>query len=197
MQINIAGKQMDLGEALKQKITNDLEAVVSKYCERTGQARVTVSKQGHMVEVDCNIHLPSGILLQAKGQATDPYASLENALDKIEKRIRRYRRRLKDHHRPDRSPFPSEPAIDHVLSSVDESDEELTDEKHVDENSVLTIAETSTTVHTMAVSEAVMQLELSDVPALMFRHAATKRHNMVYRRVDGHIGWVDPSEGSP
>lgn len=194
MQINIAGKQMDLGAALKQKIADDLEAIVSKYCERTGQARVTVSKQGHLVEVDCNIHLPSGILLQAKGQATDPYVSLENALDKIEKRIRRYRRRLKDHHRPDRTPFPSEPAIDHVLSSVDESEDEPEEHFEEDEKSVLTIAETSTIVNTMAVSEAVMQLELSDVPALMFRNAATKRHNMVYRRNDGHIGWVDPSE---
>ena len=196
MQINIAGKQMDLGSALKQKIADDLEAVVSKYCERTGQARVTVSKQGHLVEVDCNIHLPSGILLQAKGQATDPYASLEIALDRIEKRIRRYRRRLKDHHRPDRSPFPSEPATDHVLSSVEENEEEPEEDDNVEETSVLTIAETSTTVHTMAVSEAVMQLELSDVPALMFRNAASKRHNMVYRRSDGHIGWVDPSEVS-
>ena len=196
MQINIAGKQMDLGSALKQKIADDLEAVVSKYCERTGQARVTVSKQGHLVEVDCNIHLPSGILLQAKGQATDPYASLEIALDRIEKRIRRYRRRLKDHHRPDRSPFPSEPATDHVLSSIEENEEEPEEDDNVEETSVLTIAETSTTVHTMAVSEAVMQLELSDVPALMFRNAASKRHNMVYRRSDGHIGWVDPSEVS-
>lgn len=196
MQINIAGKQMDLGSALKQKIADDLEAVVSKYCERTGQARVTVSKQGHLVEVDCNIHLPSGILLQAKGQATDPYASLEIALDRIEKRIRRYRRRLKDHHRPDRSPFPSEPATDHVLSAVAENEEEPKEDENVEETSVLTIAETSTTVHTMAVSEAVMQLELSDVPALMFRNAASKRHNMVYRRSDGHIGWVDPSEVS-
>ncbi len=196
MQINIAGKQMDLGSALKQKIADDLEAVVSKYCERTGQARVTVSKQGHLLEVDCNVHLPSGILLQAKGQATDPYAALEIALDRIEKRIRRYRRRLKDHHRPDRSPFPSEPAVDHVLSSVDESEEEPQEDNTSEKNSVLTIAETSTAVHTMAVSEAVMQLELSDVPALMFRNAANKRHNMVYRRADGHIGWVDPSEVS-
>lgn len=196
MQINIAGKQMDLGSALKQKVADDLEAVVSKYCERTGQARVTISKQGHLIEVDCNVHLPSGILLQAKGQATDPYAALEISLDRIEKRIRRYRRRLKDHHRPDRSPFPSEPAVDHVLSSVDESEEESKEENKLEENSVLTIAETSTTVHTMAVSEAVMQLELSDVPALMFRNAANKRHNMVYRRADGHIGWVDPSEVS-
>lgn len=196
MQINIAGKQMDLGSALKQKIADDLEAVVSKYCERTGQARVTVSKQGHLVEVDCNIHLPSGILLQAKGQATDPYASLEIALDRIEKRIRRYRRRLKDHHRPDRSPFPSELATDHVLSSVEENEEEPEEDYNEEKTSVLTIAETSTTVHTMAVSEAVMQLELSDVPALMFRNAASKRHNMVYRRSDGHIGWVDPSEVS-
>ena len=196
MQINIAGKQMDLGSALKQKIADELEAVVSKYCERTGQARVTVSKQGHLLEVDCNVHLPSGILLQAKGQATDPYAALEIALDRIEKRIRRYRRRLKDHHRPDRSPFPSEPAVDHVLSSVDESEEEPQEDNTSEKNSVLTIAETSTAVHTMAVSEAVMQLELSDVPALMFRNAANKRHNMVYRRTDGHIGWVDPSEVS-
>jgi len=186
---------MDLGEALRGRIESGLEAAVSKYFSRTGDARVFVSQQGPFVEVDCNVHLPSGIVLQSTGKAEDPYAALEDSLDKMEKRVRRYKRRLKDHHAAASSPLPSEPAAEAIFQvnghDVDE-DDDVTEAP----DSPLTVAETSVQIRTMSVSEAVMQLELQEVPALMFRNASHERLNMVYRRPDGHIGWVDPADAS-
>ncbi len=192
MQIKIAGKNMELGQALQARIAEGLEAAVSKYFERTGDAHVTVTRENHLTEVDLNVHLPSGIILQAVGKTDDPYSALEAALDKIEKRVRRYKRRLKDHHRPDRSPLPSEPAAAFVLQPGEELDE-AGDGEDADQGHPVVIAETFGHVRTMTVSEAVMQLELGDAPALLFRNARHDGLNMIYRRPDGHIGWVDPT----
>lgn len=195
LEIKIAGKNIELGDALQQRIAEGLEAAVSKYFQRTGDAHVTVTKEGHSMEVDLNVHLPSGIILQSQGQASDPYAALESALDKMEKRVRRYKRRLKDHHRPDRTPLPSEPAASFVLQPGD--DEEVGAETEGPRPNgadyPVIVAESDARIRTMTVSEAVMQLELSEGPALMFRNARHNGLNMVYRRSDGHIGWVDPA----
>nr|WP_321359891.1 ribosome-associated translation inhibitor RaiA [uncultured Hyphomonas sp.] len=195
MQIQITGKHMDLGDALRGRIEMGLEAAVSKYFDRTGDARVFVSQQGPFVEVDCNVHLPSGIILQSTGKAGDPYAALEDSLGKMEKRVRRYKRRLKDHHAGNTT-LPSEPAAEsviHVNGYDTETDEDLPE---ASDDTPLIVAETAVHIRTMSVSEAVMQLELQEVPALMFRNAGHDRLNMVYRRSDGHIGWVDPADAS-
>ena len=191
MQIQITGKHMDLGEALRSRIETGLEAAVTKYFNRSGDARVFVSQQGPFVEVDCNVHLPSGIVLQSTGKAEDPYAALENSLDKMEKRVRRYKRKLKDHHSGTSAPMPSELAAEAVIQiNGHDSDEDADFE--ADDDTPLTVAETSVNIRTMSVSEAVLQLELQELPALMFRNAGHDGLNMVYRRPDGHIGWVDP-----
>ncbi|MBA3068870.1 MAG: ribosome-associated translation inhibitor RaiA [Hyphomonas sp.] len=190
MQIQITGKHMDLGEALRGRIEDGLEAAVAKYFNRTGEASVFVSQHGPFVEVDCNVHLPSGIVLQSTGRADDPYAALEVSLEKMEKRVRRYKRRLKDHHASAPQPMPAVLAAEALIlvSDTDDSEDAGTDGG----DAPLTVAETSVQIRTMTVSEAVMQLELQDVPALMFRNAGHDGLNMVYRRPDGHIGWVDP-----
>ena len=191
MQIQITGRHMELGEALRGRIEEGLEAAVSKYFSRAGEANVFVSQQGPFVEVDCNVHLPSGIVLQSTGRADDPYAALEVSLEKMEKRVRRYKRRLKDHHAAAPQPLPASPAAESLILSSDTDDSEDTGMEAGD--APLTVAETSVQIRTMTVSEAVMQLELQDVPALMFRNAGHDGLNMVYRRPDGHIGWVDPA----
>lgn len=194
MQIKIAGRNVDLGEALQERITVGLEGAVTKYFDRPGDAHVTVSKEGHQFEVDLNLHLPSGIILQAVGQADDPYAALDASLGKIEKRVRRYKRRLKDHHRPGRTPLPSEDAASFVLAPASEDEEDDAAQRaNGADDSPLIVAEGNAQIRTMTVSEAVMQLELTENPALMFRNARHDGLNMVYRRADGHIGWVDPS----
>ncbi len=194
MQIKIAGKNMELGAALQERIAEGLEGAVYKYFDRSGDAHVTVSKEGYQFEVDLNLHLPSGIILQAVGQNGDPYGALEVALDKMEKRVRRYKRRLKDHHRPGREPFPSQAAEAFVIAPGEDDDTDDTDAEAgaSQDDPPLTVAEGSAQISTMTVSEAVMQLELGESPAMMFRNARHNGLNMVYRRPDGHIGWVDP-----
>ena len=197
MQIQIAGKNMALGDALKARIADELEAVVGKYFDRPADGHVTVMKDGHEIEVDCNIHLPSGIILQSQGRANDAHAALDVALAKLDKRVRRYKRRLRDHHKNDKSPLPSEFVQSFVIQPVDEDDmEDDTGVERYDgpDASPLIIAETRTKLNTMSVSTAVMQLDLSENPSIMFRNAANGRLNMVYRRPDGHVGWVDPGE---
>ncbi|MEL6226363.1 MAG: ribosome-associated translation inhibitor RaiA, partial [Pseudomonadota bacterium] len=108
MNIQIAGKHIDLGESLRTRIETGLEAAVTKYFDRPYDGSVTVTKDGYRTIVDCSVHLPSGIVLQSRGEAGEPYAALEDSLDKMEKRVRRYKRRLKDHHRPGRAPMPTE-----------------------------------------------------------------------------------------
>ena len=185
MTIQIAGRHLDVGDALKERISDGLEAAVTKYFDRSFDANVTVEKRGHQVITDCNVHLPSGIVLQSTGAATDPYASLEDSLEKIEKRVRRYHRRLKDHHK--RTPLPSEPANAFIIKG---SDDEAPEDKG---EAPLIVAESASDVKTMSVSEAVMRLELSDTPAVLFRNVKHSGLNMVYRREDGNIGWVDPA----
>ncbi len=185
---------MDLGDALRERIETGLEAAVTKYFDREFDGHVTVSPNGHETEIDCNVHLPSGIILQSTGKADDPYAALDDALAKMEKRVRRYKRRLKDHHKNGRDPFPSEPASSFVLKSAPEDEEpEVPGE---DGEAPVIVAESASQIRTMTVSEAVLQLELADAPALMFRNAKHKGLNMVYRRADGNIGWVDPATDS-
>lgn len=194
MHIQIAGKNIDLGDALKERIESGLEAAVTKYFDRATEGNVAMAKDGHLYEADCQVALPSGISLQSRGEADDPYAAFESALDKLEKRVRRYKRRLRDHHRPEKSPLPAEMASSFVVAASDEEEDDTIDYDTVD--APVVIAEQQTDIKTMTASMAVMQLELAEVPALMFRNAVHGGLNMVYRRGDGHIGWVDPGKAS-
>lgn len=192
MNVQIIGKHIDLGDALRSRIEDELEAAVSKYFDRPADGHVTVSKSGHESVVDASVHLASGIVLQATGRANSPHAALDDAVFKIEKRVRRYHRRLKDHHK--RTPMPSEPAPSYILQSTHDKDEEI--QSNGADAAPLIVAETQADIKTMSVSEAVMQLELSEAPALLFRNATHAGLNMVYLRSDGHIGWVNPGAGS-
>ncbi len=199
MQVQIAGKKIEVGAALQERISFGLENRVSKYFNRTGEAFVTVSKPGWAFNVDCSIHLPSGVTLQAHGEGDDGYQAFEMALDKIEKRVRRYKNRLRDH-RPASGNGNGilESASERIILPRDETDEP-DDETGLDGSAgeaPAIVAESDTKIRTMTVSMAVMQLELVESPALMFRNAAHGRLNMVYRRDDGNVGWVDPGKDS-
>lgn len=189
MQIHIAGRHFSLGEALQERIETGLEAAVTKYFDRATEGNVSMVKEGSLYDVECQVALPSGISLQSSGEAHDPYEAFEQALEKLEKRVRRYKRRLRDHHRNDKSPLPAEAVASYVVAPVEEDDDASLDET-VDAPAV--IAETKTDIRTMSASTAVMQLELTESPAIMFRNPIHGGLNMVYRRNDGHIGWVDP-----
>lgn len=193
MRIQVAGRQMDVGEALRTRIEGELASGVGKYFDRATDAVVTVAKNGggSQFEVDCMVHLPSGISLQTQGHGGDAHGAFSEAMDKLEKRVRRYKRRLRNHHADNKSPLPAEDAPAYVLAPLQE-DNEAGDDAPAAETAPLVIAENTVSVRTMTVSTAVLQLDLADQPALLFRNAAHGGLNVVYRRADGNIGWVDP-----
>lgn len=196
MHVQVAGKKLEVGSALQERIAFGLESRVSKYFNRTGEAFVTVSKPGWAFYVDCSIHLPSGVTLQAHGEGEDAYQAFEQALDRIEKRVRRYKNRLRDH-RAKENGVP-EMAAERIILPLAADDETpgAASEPALDGvgDAPTIVAESDTTIRTMTVSMAVMQLELADSPAVLFRNAAHGRLNMVYRRPDGNVGWVDPEK---
>jgi ribosomal subunit interface protein len=193
MRVQVAGRQIDVGEALRTRITQELTGI-SKFFNRASDAVVTVAKNGGAgVEVDCVLHLDSGITLQAQGLGGDAHTAFGEALDKLEKRVRRYKRRLRNHHADHKSPLPAETAAAYVLAPLADEEETEPDEAAARaDGGPLVIAETKIPVKTMTVSMAVMQLDLAETPALLFRNAAHGGLNIVYRRADGNVGWVDP-----
>lgn len=203
MRVQVAGRHVDVGQALQTKIIEELTLALEKYSSRASDAVVTVGKDGVYFTSDVSIHLDSGILMQAQGSGPDAHIAFENALDKLEARVRRYRKRLKNHKN---GPLPAEASAYYVLASTPDEDDEneaahaghlnggAPGESAPEGNAPLIIAETQTHLRTMPVATAVLQLEVSENPALMFRNAASGKLNMVYRRADGHIGWVDPAK---
>jgi ribosomal subunit interface protein len=198
MRVQVAGRHTDVGEALRTRITEELSGQIHKFFNRASDATVTVEKNGMGFEVDCALHLDSGITLQSQGLGTDAHAAFSDALGKLEKRVRRYKRRLRNHHADNKSPLPAENASAYVLAPLAEEEAPSgeaaleADSGASPEAAPLVIAETKVKVRTMSVSTAVMQLDLTDAPALLFRNAAHGGLSMVYRRADGNVGWVDP-----
>jgi ribosomal subunit interface protein len=192
MRIQIAGRQMDVGEALRTRIEGELASGVGKYFSRATDAVVTVGKNGGAgIEVDCTVHLSSGISLQAQGHGGDAHSAFGDALTKLEKRVRRYKRRLRNHH-DHHGPLPSEDASAYVLAPLEEETDAEPEAPNGHDAVPLIIAEATVPVRTMTVSMAVLQLDLTESPALLFRNAAHGGLNLVYRRTDGNVGWVDP-----
>ena len=185
MEINVSGKHVELGEALQTHIDTRLHEGVKKYLDRVTQVHVVITKEGHEFRAD--IHANTGthehVVINGRGQNEDVYAAFDEACEKIEKQLRRYKRRLTDHHA--REQMAKMPAMDYVI----QADHEMEDST---EDAPLIIAENAMHIEMLTVSEAVMRMDLADIPAYMFYNAKNGRVNMVYRRPDGNISWVDP-----
>lgn len=192
LSVRVTGRHLDVGDALRSKIEEDLEAGIGRYITRDGEAIVTLEKQRHLYHVETIVHLDSGISLESNGEANEPHAAFALALEKIEKRVRRYKRRLKDHHAKNTSPLPREEAAYNVIEFDADEVEEAFDDASA---GPAVIAESKKAVKTMTVATAVMQLELGLAPVLMFRNPRSGEFNVVYRRADGNIGWIDPASG--
>jgi ribosomal subunit interface protein len=190
LSVRVTGRNIDVGDALRSKIQEDLELGVSRYVTRDGEAVVTLDKQRHLYHVETIVHLDSGISLESNGEASEPHAAFAVALEKIEKRVRRYKRRLKDHHAKHTAPLPREEAAYNVIEIEMDEAEDVADDAAA---GPAVIAETKKAVKTMTVATAVMQLELGLAPVLMFRNPRSGEFNVVYRRADGNIGWIDPA----
>jgi ribosomal subunit interface protein len=193
MQVQISGKRVDIGDALRSRISEELLSSIGKYFERGGDAEVVVGKEGHSFQVDCSVTLASGAKLVSTGQGGDAHSAFDACLNKVEARIRRYKRRLKNHHHPSGR---AEMAALTVLRAPDVDDDGWDDDMHADPGHEppvgVVIAETEAPLKTMTVSMAVMELDLTESQAVVFRNAAHGGLSVVYRRPDGNIGWVDP-----
>lgn len=195
MQLTVKGKQLDVGDALRTHVAESLEAVVGKYFNSTIEATVVISREAHLFTADIVVHAGRNIVLHSAFEATEPYPAFDQACERIAKRLRRYKRRLREKH-------PAEaqeviPARYQILEGEVEAAPEVDDGAEVADAQPVVVAEMETQIETLTVSEAVMRLELSERPALLFRNSGNGGLNLVYRRKDGNIGWVDPrSEGT-
>ncbi len=187
MALRISGKNVDVGDALRVHITDRIEDALSKYFTGGFTGHVTLSREGAGFKSECTVHLDTGIVLQVSAQDQDPRNSFDQAADKIEKRLRRYKRKLKDHHSHNGNGREAFEAAYSVLASPEDDEEVPAD------FNPLVIAETSAKVKTMTVGMAVMELDLTEAPVVMFKNAANGGVNVVYRRGDGNIGWIDPA----
>lgn len=190
MALRVSGKNIDIGEVLRQRITDRVIEVLSKYFDGTATGHITVKREGSSYTTEGVLHLSSGMTIHAEGAAMEPYQSADAAAMQIEKRLRRYKHRLKDHHAGRSSAAAEAMAASYVLAAPAEladNDEAVEGEYHP-----VIIAESATQLRRLSVGEAVMDLDLSGAPTLVFRHAGNGRVNIVYRRADGNIGWIDP-----
>lgn len=188
MRYQISGKQIDIGDALQVHVKDSLNAVVEKYAERPTDAQIIFSRSGHEYVCEATIHLSTGLTASAKASEHEIYASFDQCSEKMEKQLRRYKRRLKDHHR-DRS----EP-VEHFMGStyiLAGSEDAGTAEP--ESLQPVIVAEMETKIPSLSVGEAVMQMEIAGAPVLVFRNEGHNGLNVVYRRDDGNVGWIDPS----
>jgi ribosomal subunit interface protein len=197
MQVTVKGKQLDVGDALRTHVKDQLASMVGKYFGNPMEATVILSKDAHLYKADIQVHVGRGILLQSNAEATEPYPAFDEAADRVAKRLRRYKRRLKDHHeRTTLNQLPIQAARKYILEAEADSDDYAADDAPAPEangHHGMVVAEMETSIEMLTVSDAVMRMDLGELPALMFRNRAHGGLNMIYRRADGNIGWVDPA----
>src|ERR1700751_4188356 len=191
MTVRVSGKSISVGEALRGRVSEGTEEVLRKYFDGNDSGHITLSKDGFGFRTDCALHLDSGITLEAESNAADAYASADAALLMIEKRLRRYKSRLKE--RSARKAHAASAALaelldapSYVIEAPAEGDDEVTG------YNPLIIAEATTSLKRLSVSEAVMELDLTGAACIVFQHGSSRRVNIIYRRPDGNVGWVDP-----
>jgi ribosomal subunit interface protein len=194
MNVQVSGRHVNLGDALRQRISDEIAAGIGKYFDRSGEADVHVGRDGHNFYVDILVRLASGQQLEARGLGPDAHGAFDAALSRLETRIRRYKRRLKNHHAQSSGrTADAQLASLIVLRADDEGDfDEAWDGDAASAPAAMIIAETEATVKTMPVSMAVLELDLADAPMVLFRNAGHGGLSVVYRRKDGNIGWIDP-----
>lgn len=188
MQLSVKGKQLDVGDALRTHVDESLSRILDKYFGDALEVAVTLSRDAHLYRAVISAHVGRGIQLEAHGEANEPYPAFDGAADRLSKRLRRYKRRLRDHNGK-----PAEaavlPARQYILAG--DGPDESEDESNADGQPAV-VAEMTTEIPMLTVSEAVMRMDLANLPAMMFRNSAHGGLNMIYQRSDGNIGWIDP-----
>ena len=197
MQITVSGKQVDLSDALRTRVGTQLDLIAGKYFDSALEAQVTFSRTRSFFTCDINVHAGRGLQLRGKGEAADANAAFDAAAEHIAKRLRRYRRRVNEHHRDLANRARPEAARQYVLRQEEESaGAAAADDETVTENYATVIAESQAEISLLSVGEAVMRMDLVDQSVMMFRNSATGEFNVIYRRTDGLIGWIDPGQSA-
>lgn len=195
MQLTVQGKQMDVGDALRTHVTERLEDINSKYFNHATDATVTFAKEGHgrgLIKASIHIRVGKNIMVIADNTEADPYVAFDTTAEKVAKQLRRYKKKLRDHHTRNNQ-VPETDFLRATDYTIADTASDSKDDIEVGDEPVV-VAEMTTDIQTMSVSDAVMRMDLSGQPALLFRNAKHKGLNMVYRRADGNIGWIDPEE---
>src|SRR5437870_3487817 len=190
MTLRISGKSISVGDALRSRVSDRTDEVLRKYFDGNYSGHITLSKDGFGFRTDCALHLDSGITLEADSNATDAYASADQALLMIEKRLRRYKSRLKD--RSARKTYAASAAMAEMLDAPSYVIEAPAEDDEVTAYNPVIIAEATTSLKRLSVSEAVMELDLTGAACIVFQHGSSGRVNIIYRRTDGNVGWIDP-----
>jgi ribosome hibernation promoting factor len=207
MQLTVTGKQTEIGEALRRHAEDSLGSILGKYFKTAIEAHVVLSKEAHLSRAEISIHIGRGIVVNAHATAAEAHTAFDAAAERLAKQLRRYKRRLRDHHAKGREPAaPGEPAVsgeramDYVLAPI--GDEEGAEEEEAEaeiaemtdgvNGAPTVIAEMSTELPSLTVGEAAMRMDLAEAPVLLFRNRSHGELNLVYRRADGNIGWIDP-----
>jgi ribosomal subunit interface protein len=185
MDISVQGKHVDVGDALRSHAEAALDGTVNKYFTRALNASVTFSKDGQAFRVDISVHAGRGLSMQGSATHDDAHTSFDQSLERIAKQLRRYKRRLNDHHKG----MQDEPLMGQQFVIAPEQEEEVPEESQP-----VIIAEMPHAISSLTVSQAVMRMDLADSPVTIFRNRAHGGINVVYRRTDGNIGWIDPSD---
>lgn len=188
MRYQISGKQIDIGTSLQTHVKTEMDEVVQKYAERPTDALIVFSKSAHEYACEATVHLSTGLTATAKAKATEIYAAFDTSCAKLEKQLRRYKRRLKDHHKDRREPVELFGGSSYILASEESGSENVEPETL----QPIIVAEMEAKIPSLSVGEAVMQMELAGAPVLVFRNEGKDGVNVVYRRDDGNIGWIDP-----
>src|SRR5437763_1571649 len=195
MQLTVTGKQVDVGDALRRYVEAELESILGKYFRTAIEAHAVFAREAHLIRAELSLHIGRGIVVNSGAAASDHYLAFDMAAERLAKQLRRYKRRLRDYHGKARVPAErAEMARSFVLAPVDEEAEE--DVATVNGTAPVVIAEMSTELPHLTVSEAVMRIDLADVPVLLFRNRSHGELNLIYRRGDGNIGWIDPARGA-
>jgi len=195
MQLSVSGKHLDVGDSLRGHVTHAIASSAERYFGQAIEGKVIFQRARHAFRADISLHVARGYTVQTHGEAEDPYAAFDVAAERLDKRLRRHKKRLVDRRRNGGEELELEPASHRVLT-VDATETEASGEDRANGGPAV-VAETSLDIPTLAVSDAVMCLDLGDMPVLMFRNRGHGGYNVVYRRADGTIGWIDPAHTRP
>jgi ribosomal subunit interface protein len=192
MQLSVKGKQLDIGSALRGHVEDSLGRILGKYFGDAIIARVTLSREARLYRASVSAHVGRNILLEAQGEAAEPYPAFDAAADRLSKRLRRHKRRLRNHHKESPAEYEPVQAQKYILAGPEPTDTGVEEPESGSADQPVVVAEMAAEVPSLTVSEAVMRMDLADLPAMMFRNSAHGGLNMIYRRDDGNIGWLDP-----